>query len=179
MTGTAALEPISLRSTTFCEKIPPWVRLYGSAGAAFHAGRRPVDTTGMTSFELEELESVPDWRCVLAAYRDSGILARTQSAEFDGWLPRLTALDGLDSAGLSTVHGRLIALGFLRFQVGGRTVGLQYQLAPEGRHALESGVPDDSTTADFTDDELAEESEAALPFASSQARSRSEQFVEQ
>ena len=121
----------------------------------------------MTSFELEELESVPEWRSVLAAYRDSSVLARTQSAEFDGWLPRLAALDGLDSAGLSTVHGRLIALGFLRFQIGGRTVGLQYQLAPEGRHALESGVPDDGSPGDFTEDELGEAHAPAHPFANS------------
>ena len=177
MTRAAALEPISLRRTTFCEKIPPWVRLYGSAGTAFHAGRRPVDTTGMTSFELEELESVPEWRSVLAAYRDSSLAARTQSAEFDGWLPRLSALNGMDSAGLSTVHGRLIALGFLKFQVGGRTVGLQYQLAPEGRHALESGVPDDSITGDLTEDELAEEREPALAFASTPTGPASERFT--
>ena len=133
----------------------------------------------MTSFELEELQSVPGWRSVLAAYRDSSVAARTQSAEFDGWLPRLAALDGLDSPALSTVHGRLIALGFLRFQVGGRTVGLQYQLAPEGRQALESGVSHDGTTDEFTADALAgDECEPALPFGSSQAGPAAECFME-
>jgi hypothetical protein len=99
-----------------------------------------ADTSGMTRFELDELQAVPEWQAVLAAYRDRGLAARTGSAEFDGWLPRLAALEDVDPARLSIIHGRLLALGFLKCQVGGRTVGLQYQLAPEGRQALETSA---------------------------------------
>ena len=94
----------------------------------------------MTRFELEELNAAPEWRSVLAAYREWGAAARNQSQEFDGWLPRLQMIEGLEAARLPIVHGRLIALGFLRFQVAGRSVGLQYQLTPEGRQALESAA---------------------------------------
>jgi hypothetical protein len=139
-------------------------RLYGCGARLLHAWNRGADTTGMTAFELDELESVPAWRSVLAAYRDGSVVARAKSAEFDGWLPRLAAVDGLDSVGLSTVHGRLIALGFLKFQVGGRTVGLQYQLAAEGRHALESDVLDEDAADSAVDDETQESLEPLTAF---------------
>jgi hypothetical protein len=102
----------------------------------------------MTRFELDELNAAPEWRSVLAVYREWGAAARNQSADFDGWLPRLNAMEGIESARLPIVHGRLIALGFLRFQVGGRSIGLQYQLTPEGRQALESAAAETDLAAD-------------------------------
>ncbi|HUG92069.1 MAG TPA: hypothetical protein VML55_14615 [Planctomycetaceae bacterium] len=99
----------------------------------------------MIRFELDELNAIPEWRPVLAAYRERGAAARAAAPDFDGWLPRLRSIDGVAEARLPAIHGRLMALGFLRFQIAGRSAGLQYQLTPEGRQALDTSA----TEADF------------------------------
>lgn len=51
----------------------------------------------------------------------------------------MTGLEGVESAALSRLHGTLIALGFLKFELSGKA-GMQYQLTPLGRHTLERGL---------------------------------------
>jgi len=48
-------------------------------------------------------------------------------------------LEGVESTQLSRLHGTLIALGFLKFEITGKT-GVQYQLTPAGRQTLENGL---------------------------------------
>lgn len=55
-----------------------------------------------------------------------------------GWVPRVSQLDGVDRAQLSTLHGRVIALGLLKFKLIDRHVGLRYRLTPAGRQAVKS-----------------------------------------
>lgn len=80
--------------------------------------------------ELELFDSNPPWRLLLAAY------AATISAKKLEWSPRIDALDGLETELLSAVHGRLMALGMLKFEIGSREEGVQYQVTPLGRQAL-------------------------------------------
>lgn len=98
----------------------------------------------IASQELELFDRNPEWRLVLAAYAE---LHAQSTAE---WLPRLPCVDGVPFEQLSMVHGRLMALGFLAFEVGSRTDGLQYQLTATGKHALlppESRRPTDALAA--------------------------------
>ncbi len=53
-----------------------------------------------------------------------------------GWIPRLRAVEGISEGRLGPLHGKLIALGLLKFQLTGRTTGILYRLSPEGRAEL-------------------------------------------
>jgi hypothetical protein len=87
-------------------------------------------------FELNELKKNPEWRAALQMYHDLQVASREQSPDADGWIPRPAELIGVDSQRLSSVHGKLIAFGFLKFDVSGRDIGVRYQLTPQGRRAL-------------------------------------------
>ena len=55
-----------------------------------------------------------------------------------GWLTRISQLEGVDTTQLSTLHGRVIALGLLKFKLIDRQVGLRYRLTPAGRQAAKA-----------------------------------------
>lgn len=84
----------------------------------------------MESPELELFDAHPEWRLVLEAYRQQ----RDSSEE--GWLPRLAVIDGVQAELLSPIHGKLLALGFLKCELSIRLDGILYQIAPLGRQAL-------------------------------------------
>ena len=84
----------------------------------------------MTSHELELFDANPEWRLLLAAYQQK------IAAETVEWSQRITAVDGLAPEQLSVIHGKLIALGMLKFEIGSRADGVQYQLTSLGRQAL-------------------------------------------
>ena len=102
----------------------------------------------MIDFERNELNDNPQWRRVLEAYH-----ARQQpQANEDGWIPRVRLVDGLSPDHLPRIHGKLIALGLLKFQLTGRESGMCYQLSTLGRDVLAGRVA-------AQDDDSNEESE--------------------
>lgn len=52
------------------------------------------------------------------------------------WLPRLLQVEQLASAELSKIHGRLIAFGLLKCELGERSAGVQYQLTHAAKQVL-------------------------------------------
>ncbi|RLS52693.1 MAG: hypothetical protein DWH91_16175 [Planctomycetota bacterium] len=66
--------------------------------------------------------------------------ATAENAESDdpstGWVARVSQLEGVEMIELSPLHGRVIALGYLKFQLVDRQVGLRYRLTSEGRRVL-------------------------------------------
>ncbi len=84
----------------------------------------------MTNHELELFDTHPEWRPLLDAYQ------RRIVAEKLEWCARITELADLASEQLSAIHGKLIALGMLKFEIGSRADGVQYQVTPFGRQAL-------------------------------------------
>ena len=76
--------------------------------------------------------------------------------ERDDWLPRIASLDGFDGERLSSLHGRLIAMGWLGFEVGDRMTGMRYRITREGQRVLESAVIQVDTGAGVDDREPAE-----------------------
>jgi hypothetical protein len=94
----------------------------------------------MLDFVAQELVGSEDWRHVLEAYRRPETRpepASNQGVPADeGWLPRLVRIDGVDPVELSRLHGKLIALGCLKFEISGKS-GMQYQLTPLGRQTLQ------------------------------------------
>jgi hypothetical protein len=101
----------------------------------------------MLNYVAEELSAAAGWRRVLEAYAS---LATTpavrppagdtpEALESVGWVPRLSRLDGVEPERLSELHGKLIALGLLSFEVSGKS-GMQYQVSPLGRRTLDCGL---------------------------------------
>lgn len=77
--------------------------------------------------------------------------AELESESSDGrrrrWLPRISAVNGVDAEDLSRAHGRLIAHGFLKCDLTDCSAGIVYQLTPEGRQILARMAPDDESAA--------------------------------
>jgi hypothetical protein len=84
----------------------------------------------MNHLELELYDANPLWGVLLAAYQ-----LRHTSASLE-WVSRLTAVEGLADDQLSLIHGKLIALGMLKFEIGDRAEGVHYQVTTLGRQAL-------------------------------------------
>jgi hypothetical protein len=108
----------------------------------------------MLDFVAEELSATAGWRRVLEAYAavSTSVSAKTADQARDvpqsqGWVPRLSRLEGVEPELLAGLHGKLIALGLLSFEVSGKT-GMQYQLSPLGRRTLDRGLGTDEASAD-------------------------------
>jgi hypothetical protein len=116
-TGTAAFVPFQL--CRCCR-----------GGPAFYKRGLPQSIlSSMTNPELELFDANPEWRIVLVAYQQKIAAGSLE------WSPRLTEVEGLAREQLSTIHGKLIALGMLKFEISSRTDGMQYQVTTLGRQA--------------------------------------------
>ena len=109
-----------------------------------------------TDFQLDELSE--DCRTVLNIYAVREHAQKKAAVENPGWLDRIEDVDGIAPTSLTSIHGMLIARGLLRFQITGRSVGLQYQISPAGKDMLSrvSAASDqDDTVADAIESEFA------------------------
>ncbi len=123
-----------------------------ATGVSSEDCRSLADTSStMDELDIIQLRSNPDWRVVLQGYFDLQQQLREQSPDADGWIPRLTDLPGVDHGSLSSIHGKLIAFGMLKFDVGGRDVGVQYQVTHQGRRALLGESENPADTADLAE----------------------------
>ena len=87
-----------------------------------------------TNLDFEPLSR--DCVTVLQTYSVRDLAAKSSVADYAGWLDRVEQVPGIDAAALSTIHGFLMAQGMLKFEITGRSLGLQYQLSTSGREAL-------------------------------------------
>ena len=70
-----------------------------------------------------------------------GLAEVIDDVESKEWLPRVVSLEGFDGERLSSLHGRLIAVGWLGFDVGDSVTGIRYQLTRDGQRVLDGLVP--------------------------------------
>lgn len=98
----------------------------------------------MHDFELDQLRRHPAWTATLRTYWEAQTERRENSADFDGWVPRVSEVEGVERSRLSNVHGRLIAFGFLKFDLNDREVGMRYQLTPLGRQAIGTATAEET-----------------------------------
>ena len=82
------------------------------------------------------LRRQPDWLATLRAYWESELQSRQQVSDSDRWLARLTDIPEVAPERLSGIHGRLIAFGYLKFELSAKDATLRYQLTPLGRTAV-------------------------------------------
>lgn len=90
----------------------------------------------MDELALEQLQQNPKWTSILDVYSQLSSRSREQSTEFDGWTTRVHDVPEVPTTELAGIHGKLIAFGFLKFDLAGRDLGVRYQLTPLGRQAL-------------------------------------------
>ncbi len=86
--------------------------------------------------DLAGLRRHPEWLATLQAYWDAHLQSKQQVAEFDGWLARITSVAAVPAESLSGIHGKLIAFGYLKFELTPKDTMLRYQLTPLGRSAV-------------------------------------------
>lgn len=139
----------------------------------------------MLSAEAEILRIDTSALSLLRAYREHGIAARAlrarsaaeaaadepadgspddESAESgapfeidrsDPWVPRISQMEDVETDGLAELHGRLIAGGFLTFQIRDRITGVEYRLTNAGKQFLtrsETEVAEDDSDHDGDED---------------------------
>ncbi len=95
----------------------------------------------MDEFELEQLRRHPKWVTTLEFYQQLSLRNREQSADFDGWIPRVHDVPEIPTDELTGIHGKLIAFGFLKFDLAGRDGGIRYQLTPLGKQGINGSLP--------------------------------------
>jgi hypothetical protein len=92
----------------------------------------------MLDFELNHLNESPEWRLILEEYQRREAQLKTSDPESDGWVPRISSLNEVKDEELPKIHGKLIAVGYLKFQLSGRSTGVKYQISPAGKLALKN-----------------------------------------
>lgn len=100
--------------------------------------------------DLDVLRRNPHWLATLSAYWGRQLELQQQAAsDAQGWVTRLTAVADVPEEQLSGIHGRLIAFGYLKFELTVKDASLRYQLTPLGRMAVTGETP--AETADAVD----------------------------
>ena len=69
------------------------------------------------------------------------------------WIPRLTSVAGVESAAMPSLHGKLIALGMLKFEFFAKSGGMKYRLSPLGRQLLSGRSPVETSSQSAPDSE--------------------------
>jgi len=108
-----------------------------------------MNAAGGTALTFER-----DCLTVLGCYAVLDAAAKVAKQDYAGWLDRVADVPDVDNSSLTLIHGYLIAQGLIRFEFTGRTVGLQYQLSPQGRDCLSRQtlmIMDDHRVAEISD----------------------------
>ena len=90
----------------------------------------------MTESPSSSSEFEDNCLAILDCYAVRDAAAKSAVAEYSGWLDRIQDAPGIEPTSLTAIHGFLIAQGLIRFEFTGRSVGLQYQLSPQGRESI-------------------------------------------
>lgn len=112
--------------------------LPGSTGR-LHLSDAAVDTNPMRLTDGQTAEFEQQCLMVLNCYQMRESAVKAADSEYTGWVDRIMEAGELDRAALTAVHGHLIALGMIRIEFSGRARGLQYQVSPAGRDAVQRG----------------------------------------
>lgn len=102
------------------------------------SGNLPISLT-MDHTDLQLLNENPTWALVLKAYRqllDEIKLTRSEDEQGIRWATRIAHFADVELSELNAIHGQLIAMDWLTFQLEDRNAGLMYRLTAEGREIL-------------------------------------------
>ena len=103
---------------------------------------------------------------VLKSYADRSLSLKTSNHEHDGWVERLETIDTADPDQLTQIHGDLIAMGVLKFEISNRHTGLRYRISERGNAALENTAAEHRTeSVGLANDPAEFESSAGHPLS--------------
>jgi hypothetical protein len=125
--------------------------MFGSRLCQARTGGPSIPLNMMDDFDILQLKRNPQWRALLQVYHDRQQEMRAASPDSDGWVARPAEFEGIEPDQVSSIHGKLIAFGFLKFDVSGRDVGVRYQLTHEGRRALTGETAPVADDVDFAE----------------------------
>jgi len=109
------------------------------------------------------LRAHPQYQLLLEAYLERDRQEQERQEEFSGWVDRINSVEGIEPEFMSRVHGKLISLGLLKFELGDRLEGIRYQISPLARRALKQvDMTEESLSEDDELDELLEEESQAI-----------------
>lgn len=94
------------------------------------------DAVSLTQTEVDVLGAYADAEQALSATRPKQPENEESETQHTTWVGRIQDIEGVPRDQLAPIHGRLIALGLLHFQLQGRDEGVVYRVTPEGRRAL-------------------------------------------
>lgn len=109
-----------------------------AAKAAAAEAKKANATREATSDDQPSVDDATDDATPNSATADNDAEVENDNGGFDGWLPRIMAIDGVDDADSPRWHGKLIALGYLKFQLAGRSEGVRYQITSAGIKAIDA-----------------------------------------
>lgn len=103
--------------------------------------------------QTQLLETDPQWHELLAFYEENQPAPvlhdpeSEQAEEPNKWVTRVIEIEGLDAEALSKLHGQMIALGYLEFDLMSRSDGIGYLISSDGKKALRKKRKADSEVA--------------------------------
>lgn len=71
----------------------------------------------------------------------------------DPWVDRISDLEHVEPERLCELHGKLIAAGFINFQIRNRQTGIEYRIANPGKQFLTRAVAEANELADAREDD--------------------------
>ncbi|SFI56763.1 hypothetical protein [Planctomicrobium piriforme] len=98
------------------------------------------------------------WQRLLEAYLELNSEPLPAGESGPRWSPRIISMNEVTPQELSGIHGQLIALGWLHFQLEDGQAGLTYRVSPDGRRALarlENYIAHAEENASSSDESLA------------------------
>ncbi|MEX0717860.1 MAG: hypothetical protein WD066_14800 [Planctomycetaceae bacterium] len=102
--------------------------------AAAWMRRDPAGKSLLAAYDEAEPEAAP--LATIGGGPHSSRVTPTPGDAGGGWVPRLRKAEGVSPDDLSRVHGKLIAFGFLEFDLAGRAAGVRYRVSRQGRAVL-------------------------------------------
>lgn len=94
----------------------------------------------MIDFECELWQQTPVNETLLRLYVEYDRQSRAETPDYDGWFGRIDDHPDLSAEELTKGHGNLIALGFLKVDIGGRSGGAKYQVTSAGKRQLDAAL---------------------------------------
>ena len=117
----------------------------------------------MTDLDAGILREHPEWQLVLSAYWRLQQTLFNQTNDGERWIPRLTHVEGVPDEKLAAIHGKLIALGWLQFELQGTDQGVVYRVSQEGQSALQAFMRQQTSQASEVCSEIYKGAEQTCP----------------
>lgn len=128
------------------------LRAYREAGLTARAERTKIAEAAAAAIEEQQLapEEASDESGQPVEVEESAeeTPVTPERDKGDPWVERISEMEFVEPEQLSELHGKLIAAGFLNFQIRNRHTGVEYRIANAGKQFLTRAVEEANDFAD-------------------------------